>query len=64
MVKYMAKKYKEYLAWLKAFRIKEAKIQKEFKTGVKALADEMVRRHKEHLAKHAEFEKKLGKEIE
>ena len=58
-----AKKYKEYLAWLKVSRIKAAKIQKEYKSGIKKLADEAAKRHKDYLAKHTEWEKKLGKEL-
>ncbi len=56
-----AKKYKEYLAWLKASRIKTAKIQKEYECVVKTLADEITRCHKEYLAKYAEEKKKIGK---
>lgn len=52
-----AKKYKEYLVWLKASRIKTAKIQKEYECVVKALVDEITRCHKEYLAKYAEDEK-------
>lgn len=58
IIKYMAKKkkkaestkeYKEYLAWLKASRIKAAKIQKEYKSTMKALAGEVAGRHKDYL---------------
>jgi restriction endonuclease len=56
-----AKKYKEYLVWLKASRIKTAKIQKEYECIVKALADEITRCHKEYLAKYVEEEKKIRK---
>lgn len=50
------KRYGEYLAWLKASRIKAAKIQKEYKSAMKALADETTRRHKDYVAKYAEWE--------
>ena len=56
-----AKKYGEYLVWLKASRIKAAKIQKEYECVVKALADEITRCHKEYLAKYAEEKNKIGK---
>ena len=55
-------RYKEYLAWLKASRIKAVKLQKEYKNTMKALADEIARRHKDYLAKQVEWEKKLEKE--
>ncbi|MBU4349719.1 hypothetical protein KJ599_05300 [bacterium] len=56
-----AKKYKEYLVWLKASRIKTAKIQKEYECVVKTLVDEIIKHHKEYLAKYTEEKKKIGK---
>jgi len=56
-------RYKEYLAWLKMSRIKAAKVQKEYKSAMNALADEAARRHREYLAEDAKREKKLEKMI-
>ena len=56
-----AKKYKEYLAWLKASRIKTARIQKEYECVVKTLVNEIITHHKEYLVKYTEEKKKIGK---
>jgi len=56
-------RYKEYLAWLKMSRIKAAKVQKEYKSAMKVLADEADRRHRKYLAEDAKREKKLEKMI-
>ncbi len=56
-------KYKEYLAWLKASRIKAAKAQKEYKSAMKVLADEAARRHRECLAEDTKRQKKLKEMI-
>ena len=58
-----ADRYKEYLAWLKASRMKAAKLQKEYKSAMKALADETAMRHREHLAEYAKWERTLEKEL-
>jgi len=56
-------RYKEYLEWLKMSRIKAAKVQKEYKSAMNALADEAARRHREYLAEDAKREKKLEEMI-
>jgi len=58
-----ANRYKEYLAWLKASRIKAAKVQKEYESAMKVLVDEAARRHGECLAEDAKRQKKLEKMI-
>ena len=55
------KKYKEYLAWLKASRIKAGKIEKEYRSAIKALGDEIARRDRKYLAEDIKLEKKLKK---
>ena len=54
-------RYKEYLAWLKASRIKAAKAQKEYKSAMKVLVDEAARCHRKSLAEDAKRQKKLEK---
>ena len=44
-------------------RIKAAKVQKEYKSAMNALADEAARRHREYLAEDAKREKKLEEMI-
>ncbi len=56
-----ANRYKEYLAWLKASRIKAAKVQKEYKSAMKVLVDEAAGRHRRYLAEGAKRQKKLEK---
>ncbi len=56
-----ANRYKEFLAWLKASRIKAVKAQKEYKSAMKVLLDEAAGRHRRHLAEGAKREKKLEK---
>ena len=52
-----ANRYEEYLVWLKASRIKAAKVQKEYENSVKVLLDEAARCHREYLAEGAKREK-------
>jgi len=56
-------RYKEYLAWLKASRIKAAKVQKEYESAIKVLADEAAGCHRECLAEDAKRQKKLKEMI-
>jgi len=58
-----ANRYKEYLAWLKASRIKAVKVQKEYKSAMKVLVDEAARCHRECLAEDAKRHKKLKEMI-
>ncbi len=52
-----ANRYEEYLAWLKASRIKAAKAQEEYENSVKVLLDEAGRCHREYSAEGAKGEK-------
>lgn len=49
------------MAWLKASRIKAAKVQKEYESAMKVLVDEAARRHRKSLAEDAKRQKKLEK---